>query len=75
MLWIYWQNDLFWGEKVPLLWHQAWLQGGGRAEFHHLPPVGNDGHNGMNLDMVHWTPLVLRFLQTLGFAAAKPVTP
>jgi dienelactone hydrolase len=75
MLWIYWQNDLYWGEKVPLLWHQAWLQGGGRAEFHHLPPVGNDGHNGMNLDMVHWTPLVLRFLQTLGFAAAKPVTP
>ena len=75
MLWLYWQNDLYWGERVPLLWHQAWLQGGGRAEFHHLPPVASDGHNGMNVDMANWTPIVKRFIQTLGLSLYKPPTP
>jgi len=75
MLWLYWQNDLYWGETAPVMWHQAWLQGGGRAEFHHMPPVGKDGHNGMNLDLANWTPLVQRFLQSLGLSTAKTLTP
>ena len=75
MLWLYWENDRFWGDKIPRVWHQAWLDGGGRAEFHQLPPVGSDGHNGMNQDMVAWTPLAHRFIQTLGFKFANPQTP
>ena len=70
MLWLYWENDRFWGDTIPQRWHAAWQQGGGHAEFHLLPPVGQDGHNGMNLDMAHWTPIALRFIQSLSPNAA-----
>jgi hypothetical protein len=44
MLWLYWQNDRYWGEPHPRQWHQAWQTGGGQAEFHSLPPTSGDGH-------------------------------
>ena len=70
MLWLYWQNDLYWGEAIPKSWDQAWVGAGGKAEFHSLPPIkGQDGHTGVNTDMDHWLPLVDDFLQRLGFRA------
>lgn len=67
MLWLYWQNDLYWGAGTPRRWHEAWTAGGGLAEFQSLPPVGQDGHGGVNLDMDHWVPLVEDYLARLGF--------
>lgn len=67
MLWLYWQNDLYWGAEAPKRWHQAWVDQGGQAEFHQLPPVGKDGHQGTEADMDHWVPLMERFLAGLGF--------
>ena len=67
MLWLYWQNDAYWGADVPKRWHEAWVGGGGKAEFHQLEAVGKDGHGAMNVDMDHWVPYAEAFLAQLGF--------
>lgn len=76
MLWLYWENDLFWGAQAPRDWHRAWLDGGGQAEFHQLAPVGQDGHSGFSFDMDRWVPLVDAFLSKAGYTQpALPPTP
>ncbi len=65
-LWLYWANDKYWGDEHPRRWHQAWLDGGGSAEFHSLPAVGADGHSGMGIDMNTWTPVVEAYLASVG---------
>lgn len=74
MLWLYWQNDLYWGETLPRQWHQAWVAGGAPAEFHSLPPISGDGHSGQDRDMDRWLPLVDAFLGRLGFTQPAIVT-
>ena len=69
MVWLYWENDKFWGPDIPKLWFQAWQDGGGQAQFAGLGAVGEDGHVGINLDMDRWLPVVDQFLQNLGFDA------
>jgi dienelactone hydrolase len=66
-LWMYWQNDKYWGPEVPRTWHKAWIAGGGKAEFTAFGPSGVDGHNGLNADMDHWLPVVEDFLNRAGF--------
>ena len=69
-LWLYWQNDKFWGADNPRRWYDAWTAGGGTAEFHSLPaagPPGTDGHTGMTIDMDTWAPLAEAFLAKAGF--------
>jgi dienelactone hydrolase len=73
MLWLYWQNDLYWGEDVPRQWHQAWVGAGGKADFKSLAPIVGDGHLGQDRDMDHWLPLVDAFLNGLGFQQAAIV--
>lgn len=68
MLWLYWDNDKYWGADVPKRWHQAFTEGGGKAELHTLPAAGNDGHNGVNIDMNHWVPIVETYLARIGFS-------
>jgi dienelactone hydrolase len=77
MLWLYWQNDLFFGVDAPKRWHQAWTAGGGQAEFHQLPAFGNDGHSGLRTDITHWRPYVDAWLAQLGFGGpvARPGPP
>jgi dienelactone hydrolase len=67
MLWLYWQNDKYWGEEIPKNWHKAWVDGGAQAVLTSLPPSGDDGHGGINTDMDHWLPVVDAFLGQLGF--------
>lgn len=68
MLWMYWQNDKFWGEDHPKTWHKAWVSGGAAAEFKSFPPAGSDGHSGLGIDMNSWLPVVDDFLNKLGFS-------
>ncbi len=76
MLWLYWENDLFWGQQAPREWHQAWTEGGGRAQFHQLPAFGKDGHSGFSSDMDHWVPLVDAYLAKAGITqSALPPVP
>ncbi len=68
MLWLYWDNDKYWGADVPKRWHQAFTDGGGKAELHTLPAAGNDGHNGVTIDMNRWVPIVETYLARIGFS-------
>lgn len=74
MLWLYWKNDLYFGIDAPRRWHAAWTAGGGQAEFHQLPAVGNDGHGGLRTDITHWRPYVDAYLAQLGLGmpATRP---
>lgn len=70
MLWLYWENDRYWGPDYPKKWHQAWVRGGAKAELHTLAAAGKegqDGHGAMGFDMDHWVPLAEVFLARLGF--------
>lgn len=67
MLWLYWENDKYWGAENPKRWARAWADGGGRVEFHSLPAFGNDGHVGSGNDMDRWVPLVEAYLAKAGF--------
>ncbi len=73
MLWLYWENDEYWGPDYPKRWHAAWVAGGGRADFHQLAIAGKTGHGAMKFDMDHWVPFVERFLAQLGFTASGAV--
>ena len=77
MLWLYWENDLYWGAEHPRRWHQAYTAGGGQAEWAQLGPISGDGHLGFARDMDRWIPLVDAFLARAGLtqSALPPVPP
>ena len=64
MLWIYVENDTFFGPALSRRMHQAYTEAGGTAEYHLLAPFGNDGHFLINSpDAIPlWAPLVSQFL-------------
>jgi len=64
MLWIYAENDTFFGPDLSKRMHNAYTESGGRAEYRMLPPFGNDGHFliGSPDSIPLWSPLVARFL-------------
>ncbi len=64
MLWIYIENDTFFGPELSRRMHDAYTRAGGKAEYHLLPPFGNDGHFliGSAESIPLWAPLVSQFL-------------
>jgi dienelactone hydrolase len=68
MLWIYIENDTFFGPALSKRMHEAYTGAGGNAEYHLLPPFGNDGHFLIDSpDSVPlWAPLVGPFLDKRG---------
>lgn len=69
MLWVYAQNDKFFGPDLAHRLHGEFALSGGRAEFIDAPSFGSDGHSlfspaGASI----WIPIVDRFLreQNLG---------
>ena len=73
MLWMYWQNDHYWGPDVPRQWAQDWRDGGGQVDFQQFPPAGNEGHQGLLADMDHWVPVVEAWLARAGFTRSGVV--
>lgn len=73
MLWIYTENDLYFGPQYSQAWYAAFNKAGGQAEFKLLPPFAKNGHmlfvSGLNI----WEPLVAEFLGRNGFPA-EPLT-
>lgn len=43
-LWLYSENDRYWGSALPKEWFDSFVQAGGKAEFVQLPPYKEDGH-------------------------------
>ncbi|MBO4223107.1 dienelactone hydrolase [Bradyrhizobium neotropicale] len=64
MLWIYIANDTFFGPTLSKRMHEAFIAAGGNAEYHLLPPFGDDGHFlvGSADSIPIWAPLVGAFL-------------
>ena len=67
MLWLYTENDLYWGAQYPKDWLAAYREGGGRAEFMQFPPHGDDGHSLFTRFPAVWQPTVRAFLREQGF--------
>ena len=65
MLWLYAENDTYFGPELTKRMHSAFTAAGGDAEYHLLPSFGGDGHflidsaDGVPL----WAPLVSQFLE------------
>jgi len=64
MLWIYIENDTFFGPDLSRRMHEAFSAAGGKAEYHLVPPFGNDGHFfiGSPDAIPIWSPLLAKFL-------------
>jgi dienelactone hydrolase len=66
-LWLYAENDHFWGRDWPRQWYAAYTGAGGRADMSMLPPVGDEGHHLLSRGFQTWRPLADRFLEKVGF--------
>jgi dienelactone hydrolase len=64
MLWFYIENDTFFGPELSKRMHAAYTGAGGSAEYHLMPPFGNEGHFfiGSPDAIPQWSPLVSQFL-------------
>jgi len=64
MLWIYIENDSYFGPDLSKRMHAAYTGAGGRAEYHLMPPFGNEGHIFIDSpeSIPQWSPLVSQFL-------------
>jgi dienelactone hydrolase len=67
-LWLYTENDLYFGAKYPREWFDAFREAGGAGEFHQFPPHGVDGHTLFTSHPAAWQPVVLDFLRRHGLA-------
>lgn len=72
MLWIYTENDLYWGPEWPGRWAEAYNAAGGHAQFERLGPDGANGHSLFTHAPEKWKPLVRDFLRAQGYAMPEP---
>ena len=78
-LWIYAQNDKYFGPELARRMHAGFTEAGGKAKLIDVPPFGEDGHSLYSRGIVLWTPMIDSFLreQNLGArdVAAAPAPP
>jgi len=80
MLWVYSQNDHFFGPQLAQRFFHAFTIAGGNATFVLAPAFRNDGHHLFSLDGIPiWTPIVDEFLKgqnlTLRDSLLPPLEP
>jgi dienelactone hydrolase len=70
-LWLYSENDKYFGPKLPREWFEAYRAKGGTGEFVLLPPLdpalGDDGHATFTRNPSAWRPHFEAFLRKTGF--------
>lgn len=66
-LWIYTENDKYFGPRVSQRWVAAFAESGAALEARLLPAFGEDGHQLFGAGNDLWQPLVDEFLTRLGF--------
>ncbi len=67
-LWIYTENDLYFGPRHAEAWFAAFRANGGNGEFMLLPPFGDNGHRLFVRGFDIWAPIVRHFLAQRGFS-------
>ncbi|BBK39383.1 dienelactone hydrolase [Allostella sp. ATCC 35155] len=65
-LWIYAENDRYFGPQLARSLRDAYAAGGAPVEFHMLPPFGEDGHAVYGRALAQWWPIVDAFLRRHG---------
>ncbi len=66
-LWLYAENDLYWGADAPRRWHAAYAKGGAKSTFVMTGPVPNeDGHRLLARGGKMWSVHVDAFVGKLG---------
>lgn len=55
-LWVYSQNDRYWGPKLPREWFDGFVAAGGKGRFMQLPPYKQDGHPSFTGQPAAWRP-------------------
>ena len=73
-LWIYSENDRYFGPQLPRKWFDAFKASGGVGEFALFPAVGDDGHLLFSRAPQLWQPRVQEFLRPLGYQPLNPRT-
>jgi dienelactone hydrolase len=68
-LWLYAENDSYFGPDLSRRLADAYRLAGGRAEYHLLPALGRDGHNLIHMKEAEplWSPLLEKFLKPGNF--------
>lgn len=67
-LWIYTENDLYFGPRHTEAWFAAFRANGGNGEYMLLPAFGDNGHRLFARGFDIWAPIVRRFLAERGFS-------
>lgn len=57
-LWLYSENDQYWGAAVPRTWFKAFADRGGVGQFVQLPPYKSDGHPSFTGNPGAWRPAI-----------------
>ena len=66
-LWVYTENDMYFGPKLPREWFAAFKASGGAGEYILFPANGDNGHLLFTRAPDVWQPRVLEFLRPLGY--------
>lgn len=76
MLWVYAQNDHFFGPKLAQKMRQAFAAGGGKVDFVDAPPFGSDGHSLFSASGIpEWTGMIDAFLRQEGLTVRTTLLP
>ena len=66
-LWLYAENDHYWGADVPKQWYAAFQAGGSDARLVQTGPVpGHDGHQLLNYGGAMWSEPLNAFVRQIG---------
>jgi dienelactone hydrolase len=66
-LWLYSENDRYWGTRLPKRWFDAFVSAGGQGTFVPLPPYKADGHASFTGNRAAWTRPFEEFVKNAGF--------
>lgn len=72
-LWLYSENDRYFGVKIPRAWFEAFRAQGGEGRFVQLPPYKNDGHRSFSLNPAAWRPEFEAFVRQVFGGPSAPV--
>jgi dienelactone hydrolase len=68
-LWIYTENDMYFGPRLPQEWFEAFKAAGGKGEYVRFAAHGENGHGLFTAAPPVWEPTVLAFLHANGYPA------
>jgi dienelactone hydrolase len=76
MLWVYAENDHFFGPRLAASFYRAFIDGGGKASFIHAAAFHRDGHGLFSSSGIPiWTPMVDSFLAAQNLTLRSELLP